>query len=214
VFSAWHSTVVRGGWQDVGSRRAARPTQLENDCGQLEAALGPLPAPRGRGALVATVGLPGSGKSYFARRLAGRLPAVLLESDVLRRSLFRNPGHGYKESRRLFRAIHALIDRYLEERRVVVLDATNLREQFRLDLKAIADRRHSPFFLVELEAPEEVIVDRLNGRGTLASEAGLDVYWRFKAEAEPIQLEHQSVASTEDITIAVERIAREIDDNT
>lgn len=38
--------------------------------------------------LISFLGYPGSGKTYFARRLAERLPAVLLNTDALRLSMF------------------------------------------------------------------------------------------------------------------------------
>src|SRR5262245_56818396 len=74
----------------------------------------PLPAARQRPArLFVTVGLPGAGKSTFARRLAPAVDAAILESDALRRRLFGIPVHSNAESARLFRAIHAAARRLL-----------------------------------------------------------------------------------------------------
>ena len=161
-------------------------------------------------ALIATVGLPGSGKSHFARALAARLPLVVLESDALRNVLFRKPRHGYKESRRLFAAIHALADRLLRDGYLVLLDATNLREEHRRDLKALAESSGSRFILVELTAPEGVILQRLKGRELRPEQAGIEVYLSMKDEAEPILLEHRSVDTSWDITSAIEEIAGDI----
>ena len=58
-------------------------------------------------------GLPGSGKSYFCRRLASRYPIARLESDALRKALFGQPTHSPEESRRLFAACHHVLDRLL-----------------------------------------------------------------------------------------------------
>ncbi|MEX2237775.1 MAG: ATP-binding protein [Dehalococcoidia bacterium] len=164
-----------------------------------------------RPALVATVGLPGSGKSHFAHLLAQRLPLVVLESDALRSILFRKPLHSYKENRRLFRALHALAERLLAEGHTVLLDATNLREEHRLDLKHIADRLSCPLILVELTAPEGLLIQRLKGRESRPAQAGVEVYVRMRAEAEPILLEHRCVDSSRDITSAIEEIAGEIE---
>jgi len=164
-----------------------------------------------RPALIATIGLPATGKTYFARALAARVPIVILESDALRPVLFRKPRHGYKESRRLFQAIHALADRLLRDGYSVLLDATNLREEHRRDLKALAAGSGSRFILVELTAPERVALQRLKGRELRPEQAGIEVYLRMRDEAEPILLEHRSVDTSWDITSAVEDIAGEIE---
>ena len=71
---------------------------------------------RGRDpALVVISGLPGTGKSQFARELQRRTGAVVLESDALRRLLFEKPSYSWQESRRLFAAIHAVAERLLCE---------------------------------------------------------------------------------------------------
>jgi uncharacterized protein len=162
-------------------------------------------------ALIATVGLPATGKSHFARALAARLPLVVLESDALRSVLFRKPRHGYKESRRLFQAIHALAGRLLRDGYLVLLDATNLREEHRRDLKALAGSTGSRLILVELTAPEGVALQRLKGRELRPEQAGIETYLRMRDEAEPILLEHQSVDTSNDITSAIEEIAGEFE---
>ncbi|MPZ22924.1 MAG: AAA family ATPase [Dehalococcoidia bacterium] len=192
-------------------RKPATPRGIERDCITLEAAIGDLPRRAARPFLLATVGLPGSGKSHFARGLCERLPCVLLESDALRRCLFARPRHGYKESGRLFTAIHALIERYLSDGYGVLLDSTNLREEHRQILKQIADDCGCPLLLVEVRAPEGLVIQRLRGREGLSGEAGIEVYMRMRGDAEPISLWHRSVDTSWDTTAAIEEIAREIE---
>jgi predicted kinase len=180
---------------------------MDRDMARLHESLLPLAAPQRNGLLVATVGLPGSGKSHIARLLTQRLPLIHMESDALRRTLFRKPAHGYKESRRLFGAINGLIERYLAENRWVLLDATNLREEHRRELKRIADGSASPLVLVETTAPEELILDRLRDRPRGRGEAGVAVYRKLRTEAEPIQLPYHRVETSKDISNAVDEIA-------
>src|SRR3972149_3320678 len=79
--------------------------QVERDVALLKEGLA-LPEPAAHPALVMVSGLPGSGKSYFSRRLAERFPFLVLETDLLRRCLSPAPTYSAEESQRLFLTCH------------------------------------------------------------------------------------------------------------
>ena len=114
--------------------------------------------------LVLLVGLPGAGKSTFARRLAPLIDAVTLESDALRRLLFGTPQHAESESKRLFRAIQAVTHRLLLNSHSVIVDATNLLETHRKPYVDVAAATGARLHVVHLTAPEDVILNRLAHR--------------------------------------------------
>jgi predicted kinase len=191
--------------------------QLLEDVRLIEERVQPLPPPRSPPALVAVSGLPGSGKSYFCRRLVSRYPIALLESDALRKALFGQPTHSPEESRRLFAACHHVIDRLLAAGISALLDATNLREAHRRQLYAIADRHGAKLVLVSLRAPAAVVEERLATRGRHAdpadlSEAGPEVYERMRTLDEPIERPHIVVDTSADIEPAVEVVLRELEE--
>ena len=93
------------------------------------------------------------------------MPLLVLESDRLRKVLSPNPRYTRGESHRLFAACHLLIEEYLIQDRLVLLDATNLTEDFRQPLYDIAQRVSVPLVLVRLTAPQEVVRQRLSDRG-------------------------------------------------
>lgn len=185
---------------------------LEADVQHIMAALEPLPEPSPAPALVVLIGLPGAGKSTFAARLRERVPAAVLESDALRKRLFGQPSYTLEESRRLFRAIHAAIDRLLGRRISAILDATNLTEYARRPLYRLAERHGARLILVRLQAPPPVVEERLAARarglgGPTASDADVTVYRRMRRRVRPVPREHLDVDTSRDIEPAVAAVA-------
>ncbi len=189
----------------------------QDDVARLRDALAPLPEAQARVAFVVVSGLPGSGKSYFSRRLARRAPLAVVESDAMRCALFGSPTHSGAESARLFRACHALIEDLLRHGVSVLFDATNLIKRNRRRLYDIADRTGAMLVLVRVDAPEDVIEHRLaqreagNADPEDVSTAGLDVYRRMARRDQPIRREHYAVDTSADITPTIEAIAGELD---
>jgi len=186
------------------------------DIDRVLAAVGPLPACRERPALLVVSGLPGTGKSRLCRSVHDSTQAVILASDALRRLLFGQPGYSYPESRRLFAAIHAAIDRLLADGRSVILDATNLAEREREPLYSIAERRKARLLLVQTVSPPEVVRRRLASRRRGQdpqdlSQADVEVYRRMLANKEPIQRPHRVIDTSGDTKADVRAIAEEME---
>lgn len=203
-------------WQTGGKPLIIQimPDQTASDVERLIQGLGEIPEPLVRPAFVVVSGLPGTGKSYVSTRIAERLPFVILESDHLRKMLFPAPTYSLTESSRLFQAIHLLIEILLKKGIPVILDATNLSERYRERLYSIADRLDVRPILVWVEAPPEVVRERLAqpevacSRGK--SEAGWEVYQRMKPMVERIRRRHYVVNTTQDISPVLDKIVREI----
>jgi len=187
--------------------------QLASDVQRLTESLGQLPEPVAEPAFIAVSGLPGTGKSYFSNQLAKRLPFAILESDALRKALFSSPSYNPQESSRLFRAIHHLIERLLKKGVSLILDATNLSELYREYLYNIADRLGVKLVLVRVEAPPQVVYERLKnrqGNPQNNSDADWTVYQKMKSSVQHIRRNHYAVDTSRDITPVVDKIAREI----
>ena len=67
------------------------PNQLSQDLAKLRESLGPLPEAVPNPGFVVVSGLPGTGKTFFCRKLAERQPFCILESDAIRKVLFPSP---------------------------------------------------------------------------------------------------------------------------
>jgi len=188
-------------------------TRLASDIERLTDSLGQLPEPVVKPAFIVVSGLPGTGKSYFCRKLAERLNFVILESDVLRRALFPSPGYDLTESRRLFKAIHLLIEGLLKRGMPLILDATNLSERYREHLYSIADHLDVRLVLVRVEAPPDVVRERLKARqGDPQSKSDADwgVYQKMRSSVQKIWRNHYVVDTSRDITPVLDKIVRAV----
>jgi len=190
-------------------------TQLVSDVQRLTGSLEQLPEPVVKPAFVVVSGLPGTGKSYFCSQLVQRLPFVILESDALRKALFPSPNYSSAESSRLFQAIHLLIERLLKRGIPLILDATNLSERYREHLYSIADRLDVKLILVRVEAPPEVVRERLKTRRggvnlVNKSDADWAVYQKMMPSVQKIRRNHFAVDTSRDITPVLDKIVREV----
>ena len=191
--------------------------QLLEDARKIEEYVQPLPPPRASPALVVLSGLPGSGKSYFCRRLASHHPLACLESDALRKALFGQPTYSADESRRLFSACHLVLSRLLTRGVAAIFDATNLREVHRRQVYRIADDHKAKLILVHLQASPPVAHERLEARAKGPrsqdlSDAGPEVYERMQLDVEPIGRPHISVDTSADIEPAIAAILQQLEE--
>ncbi len=188
-------------------------SQLVSDAELLTQSLGQFSDAVAEPTFIIISGLPGTGKSYFCNRLAERLPFLILESDVLRKVLSPAPSYSSQESSRLFRAVHLLIERLLKKGVSLILDATNLSERYREHLYSIVDRLDIKLILVRVEAPPEVVFERLRARRENTeskSDADWEVYQRMKPSVQKIHRNYYAVDTSRDITPVLDKIVREV----
>lgn len=139
---------------------------------------------------------------------------MILESDALRKTLFPSPAYSLPESSHLFQTIHHLIEQLLKKGIPLILDATNLSERHREHLYSIADRLQAKLILVRVEAPAEVVYQRLKSRSEeMNSENKSDADWavfqKMKPAVQRIRRNHYAVDTSRDITPVLDKIIRE-----
>jgi uncharacterized protein len=159
---------------------------LYNEAAQyLEMAIGYLEpqAPR----LIAVGGLSGSGKSHAAREIAsliGRAPgARVLRSDVLRKRLMGcHPlerlgpeGYTHEVTLKTFQTLYAEVETALKTGHSVIADAVFSNTEQRDAIARVAENLGMPFQGLWLEAPLEVMVQRVTDRKANASDAKADI---------------------------------------
>lgn len=133
--------------------------------------------------LVAIGGLSGSGKTTLAARIApavGRAPgAVHLRSDTERKRILgvgdleRLPqsAYGREMTDQVFAALREMAETTLRAGHSVIVDAVHRTAEERALLRAVADRVGTRFAGLWLDAPVDVLVDRVTARIGDASDA-------------------------------------------
>ena len=151
-------------------------------------------------ALIVMCGLPGSGKSWVARRLARPFAGVTLSSDVIRKRLAGVPATAHPtgpQAEALYspRSSHLTYATLLDEARAclaqgrsVVADATFPHERSRAPFAEAARAAGAPYAVVYLDCPEDEIARRLRDRPRApdeVSDADWEVYRQLKPRFEP-----------------------------
>jgi uncharacterized protein len=137
--------------------------------------------------LIAVGGLSGSGKSHAAREIAsliGRAPgARVLRSDVLRKRLMGcHPlerlgpeGYTHEVTLRTFQILYAEAETALKAGHSVIADAVFSNSEQRGAIVHIAENLGVPFKGLWLEAPLEIMLQRVTDRKDNASDAKADI---------------------------------------
>ncbi len=147
--------------------------------------------------LIMIMGLPGTGKTTFARSLALGLKGVHLNTDIVRDHLGLRGQYDEDTKNKVYKALLEQAKTALEEGQVVVVDGTFFKKELRrpfLELSEVAD---SPIRWIEIKASESVIKERVS-QSREYSEADFDVYLKIKKAYEPLEEKHLVLHSDED----------------
>ena len=117
--------------------------------------------------VVFVFGLPGTGKSYFASRLAKMIDASYLNSDKLRKELFAQRTYSHHEKKVVYDTMLRKAKAAIAMSQNLVLDATFHKKETRdTFVKQLSDQ--GEVFYIELHSVESTIKERLKKAGLIA----------------------------------------------
>lgn len=144
--------------------------------------------------IILVCGLPGSGKSFFASRLAEKLGADYVNSDRVRKQLFPKRTYSEREKTTVYRALLIKMEEAINQQNDLVLDATFHTSSARKPFLSKAD---NDIFIIEVQANEGIIKERLK-KDRPYSEADFGVYELIKKKWEPLAPPYLILQSTND----------------
>ncbi len=144
--------------------------------------------------VVIVMGLPGSGKSYFAERLAEKINAEYISSDRLRKELFQKRTYSKAEKDRVYKEMLHRMQVAREHKKYVVLDATFHEKETR---DVFLERTGKEAFLIEVQASEALIRQRLK-KSRPYSEADFEVYELIRTKWNALEQPYLILHSTDD----------------
>ncbi|MBS1523545.1 MAG: AAA family ATPase [Bacteroidetes bacterium] len=144
--------------------------------------------------LIVVFGLPGSGKSTFARELACAIDARIINSDMIRGEILLRGNYSEKAKERVYSEMLKMAVAKIEHGESVILDGTYYKEKLRRKVEKKAQELHLIPHFIEVKADEEVIRQRVSRRRE-DSDADYDVYLNIRSQFEPLCSYHLIVHS-------------------
>lgn len=139
--------------------------------------------------LIMITGLPGSGKTTFAKALADSLNAVHLNTDIIRDNMGRRGKYDETSKSMIYANMLRQTESYLHRAEDVVVDATFYKAALRKPYKKLARKYKNRLFWIMVTAEEGVIKERMQQKRQY-SEADFDVYLTIKSIYEPLEEGH------------------------
>ncbi len=114
--------------------------------------------------LFATLGFPGSGKTYFSRKFAKEFHILHLNSDRIRKALFKKPQYSQYEHHFVFTTMDTIAEEALMNGISVIYDANSNLREYRTRMMEMVKKYNARFFLLRFQTSESVAKKRLGTR--------------------------------------------------
>ncbi len=146
--------------------------------------------------IVLVYGLPGTGKTFFARHFAQETGAVHLNTDIVREKLNVKGQYDDKTKQQVYNELYKQVMRELNGNKDVIVDGTFHKNIRREQIKRMADEINKPVYFIEMKADEKTVKKRLK-KTRKNSEADFEVYKNLEQEYENEEEDHLELWSND-----------------
>ena len=148
--------------------------------------------------LIITHGFSGSGKSFYAAQLAEQIGALQIRSDLERKRLFGYPAQArtvsgidnglytQEASQQTYSHLAKMAEVVLNAGFSVIVDAAFLKSGQRDQFHRLAKTHNATYIIVDFQATEEILCQRIAQRQNDPSEATIDVLRHQQQTAQPL----------------------------
>lgn len=147
--------------------------------------------------IIIVAGVPGSGKSYFAEKLAAKLGAAYVNSDGIRKEMNALGKYSLRDKMVVYEKMAGLTKEILKEQPTVVVDATFYHDSMRELFYRVARDCSSGICWILVTASEALVRTRL-GKPRVNSEADFGVYQKIRDQFEEMTMPHLTMESKND----------------
>ncbi len=144
--------------------------------------------------LIIVMGLPGSGKTFFATALTKEMQALHMNTDGIRKEVFPKPMYSPKEKVVVYETLFDRVCSGLLQGKNVIIDATFSKELYRKPYSDFAKDNNIPCHIILIEASKSTIAERLK-KERQDSDADFKVYKEIAEEFEEIDTKHLQLQS-------------------
>ncbi|MEB2785263.1 AAA family ATPase [Algoriphagus persicinus] len=135
--------------------------------------------------IILVMGLPGSGKSYFAARLASEISAVHLQSDIVRKSMHLEGKYTEGDKMLVYEEMCNKAEALLDNGESVIVDATFHLDTFRKIFYKLAAKLTIQIAVIWIESTDTLIKLRMKNPRKY-SEADYATYLQLKKDFDPV----------------------------
>lgn len=136
--------------------------------------------------LIVVLGLTGTGKTYFAKRLAKAINGPHNNTDDVRRRLGLREKYTEEAKQQVYEALFDWALNALATHAKVIIDATFSEQPYRNQLMRQVKEKGYSLYFIEMTAEEETIRARVS-QAREDSEAGVEVYEKMKKTYDPVK---------------------------
>ncbi len=139
--------------------------------------------------IIMVLGLPGTGKSTFAKALAERLDAHHINSDMVRDELGLRGKYSEADKWKIYERMRKDVLKSYIHGGVTIIDATFYKKEIRDYFTNYVLFRDEDFYFIQIVAHEKVVQVRLKEKRKY-SEADFKVHLKVKDDFEPLTEQH------------------------